>query len=347
MNQKSITDLLNESIEQDTHKADHVGPASLFKFNENSMLSMNENVPLFRNANVPPMEMTDWSYRQTFAKLGATVFPKQKGKSLPADYLLALPAEVRADLLNMHISKFKGRDWLVRSYDQTCRAILSDGYADTSNTELLKILEGVTSESRADHVLYNSSVNFDSLNVKIIWRNVEIPNADESNKYWGIGVYIGNGQIGNRKLRMTPYIQRHSCKNSLIIDGTKSTLEFTHRGSVTAKMSLVKANMLEILPVAGEYLNKMIEADYEHLPDFSDVLNGMTQHYGWSDSFAMKVATGTEGRETKAGIVNGITYAAQSIENHDERVDTEMLAGAILVSPDSVFSRMARIAKGE
>lgn len=344
----NIEQLLHESQLQDETKVDLKAPASHLWFNEFAQIEQYHHIRRDEQVSGPYM-LTDWAHRQLFQKLGPTVFKGQKGKSLPGDYLMALDPSYRAYLLNKHMESFKGRDWFVRTNGEHCRAILSEGYADISNTSLLDLLAKVTEAEGIDHNLHASSVTPDGLNVKIIWRNIEVPGLDPSsgNGNWGVGVYIGNGEIGNKKLRMLPYIQRHSCSNSLMVDNDKGGLEFSHVGSPHTKMTLIKAKMIEVLPIAAQLIETMIQADAEKLPSFHDVLNGISLQYNWNDDFKLRVGTGTEGRETRAGIVNGITFAAQSIADPDARADTEIMAGRILLAPDSVFHKAAQLSQIE
>ena len=66
--------------------------------------------------------------------------------------------------------------------------------------------------------------------------------------------------------------------------------------------------------------------------------------YGWDEPMALNVAAGTENQQTKAGIVNGITFAAQKVEDPDKRADMEVLGGRILCGPDTIFGRAAMVA---
>jgi len=334
----TISQYVNQSAEYDAHKADYSEFARNLHFDEASALI----IPPQMFGQVPPLKPTSWAWGQVFSKLGPAVYGKGCNKTLPSDYLLAIPPDLRAENLNRHLVNANGAAWMVRSYDDQARAVLSDGYAAIANTELLDILDGVITQNQtADFRLSRPSVTPDDLNIRTIWK-------DTNGGNYGIGVYIGNGEIGNRRLRIYPLIQRHSCENSIIIEHNRG-LEFVHRGSKITKMILVKSVIAELFGVAAEVLEKMIEAESQQIPDFGDVLEGLSIKYGWDDSTKTSVTLGTEGQQTRAGIVNGVTYAAHAIESltPNESADMEILGGRLLLAPESLFRQAVYAAKAQ
>lgn len=334
----AITDYLNKSGEYDQHKADYSEFARNLKFDEQSDLI----IPPQMFGAVPPLSPTVWAWGQIFSKLGPAVFGKGASKSLPSDYLLAIPPDLRSVNLNRHLQNANGSAWLVRGYDQQARAVLSDGYSIIGNTELLEVLEGVVEQNKTtDFRLSRPSVTADDLNIRTIWKDTKGGN-------YGIGVYIGNGEIGNRRLRIYPLIQRHSCENSIIIEHDKG-IEFVHRGSKITKMVLIKSVIAELFGVAAEILEKMIAAESEQIPDFTTVLDGLAVRYGWDENTRMTIAVGTEGSQTRAGLVNGVTYAAHVIPNitPNDSADMEILGGRILLAPDSLFRQAVYAVKSQ
>lgn len=338
----NINELLDQSAAQDQHKTDYTAHPHQIKFDNNSIMQVTGN-GLFATAAVA-LAPTDWAWRQLFSKLAQSVYGKGANKTLPADYLLALRPDLRAHVMNDHCRNYPNGNWFVRAFDDQCRAVLSDKYAAISNTKLLSIVAKVANESGAPNRLTESTtVTPDSLNMRMIWKDVTRPQHN-GNSSWGIGVAITNGETGQRRLRGMPLLQRHSCQNSIVVDQQVNGFEFTHRGSVNTKMIVVKSAMQEILPFAAELLEKMIAADSQQLPDFTSVLDGLALQYGWDDQTKINVAVGTEGRDTKAGIINGVTHAAKFAANDDDRMEMEILGGRLLVGNDSVFARAASLA---
>jgi hypothetical protein len=88
-----------------------------------------------------------------------------------------------------------------------------------------------------------------------------------------------------------------------------------------------------------QLLSAMIAAEESELPNIGDVIYVMAKEYGWDEPTKERVLIGTEGSQTHAGLVNGITWASHEIENASDRFDMEAFGGAILVDENSVFSR--------
>lgn len=334
---ETIFDCVEVSSAHDTHKADYTETARNMHFDEQSHLI----VPRQLFGEVPPLTPTPWAWGQIFNKLGPAVYGKGTQKTLPGEYLTAIPPQLRAINLNDHLMNINGTVWLVRAYDDACRAVLSEGFTTIGNTELLDVLAGVVEQNLTpDFKLVRPSVLPDEINIKSVWKNVRKGGGD-----YGIGVYIGNGEIGNRRLRIYPVVQRHSCTNSIIVEHDKG-IEFVHRGNKFTKMVQIKSVIAELFGLAAEALEKMIAAESEAIPRFTDVLAALAVQYDWDEKTHTTVAIGTEGKDTRAGLVNGITYAAHAIEREpSEQADMEILGGRILLAPDSLFHQLAQRVK--
>jgi len=348
-----LHEMLEQSQDFDSRKHDHQLPIKSIEFtNVENLVSMSfteKDDGLFAKVAgefSTVIAPTEWAWRQMFSKLGYTTFGRGSTKTLPNDYLMNIPPDLLATVMNRHIELAEAKDsWFVRGYEDTARAVLSKQYADIGNTELLETLVNVTDENPTPDLKFvRSTITPDTLHCKMVWK--ETNRDDKGGGNYGVGVYVGNGETGNYKARVFPMIQRGSCTNSIIVQQDQG-IELVHRGSPAAKRTLIKSKMIEIFPQAFAMLEKMIEAEERALPSLTDVLNGLSKEYGWDDKTKMSVAAGTENQETVAGIVNGVSYAAHQLhkDNSDNMVDMEILAGNLLVTPDSVFSRYARIGK--
>jgi hypothetical protein len=333
-----IKQLYEQSAELDTHKHDHIAYASQLKFDDNAEL----HVPTTLMGNLPPLKPTDWAWGQLFSKLGPTVYGRGSQKTLPSDYLLAIPRDLLATNLNRHLLN-ANKQWMVRAYDNHVRAVLDSKYPTIQNTELLQIIDAMLDDNAAgfpDLKVVRPDVTPDDLNIKTVWKDI-------SGRNYGIGVYVGNGEIGNRKLRCLPMIQRHSCTNSIIFDG-ENGLEMVHRGSSATMRVQLKAAFVNIFHTSFELAEAMIRAEEERIPEFADVIKGLSIQYGWSDDVTASVLIGTENQQTRAGIVNGISWAAhEAVQDANDQTDLEVLAGRILVAPNSLFGRMVHVANSK
>ena len=325
---------LNETYTQ--HKHDHDATAGELTFDETASLVLPSN--LFGQS--PPVVPTEWALGQICSRLGPTVFGRGRSKSVPRDYLMAIPPELRATLLNDHLNHTDpDQKWLVRCYKDEARAILSGRYSVIDNDEVLKIIQQIEDEQPdlPGKQLIRSQVTPDRLHVKMTW-------ADSDDGNYAIGAYVGNGEIGNSKIKVFPFVQRHSCTNSIVLD-RDAGVEFVHTGNMTAKFVMFKAHIIEAFKASDALLDKLMQAENEKLPNFLDVIEGLSNRYNWNDHVKEKIILGSEGKMTRAGLVNGVTFAAHTAFNDaDAQVDMEIMGGRILVADESLFAQAARVA---
>ncbi len=356
MNEKEmvISDLLYRSEEMDRGKSDSVvAPAQLRWFGKYASFQFGPESVWADVAGSVPLPFNLHAFRQVCAKLGAAVWTgkgrvsqQAAQRSLPVDFLLALPDEITEKNMNWatetYASAFPKRKWLVREYEsepqegvstRNIRAVVDGLYPAISNTELLyKASEMIAG---GEHKLVRPHLTPDEMNVRIALRNV--------GENYAVGVYIGNSEIGTSKIRILPFIQRHSCTNSIVsVDGG---MELVHRGDIHALRVQAIAAMAQSLHATGEMLEKMVEAEKELVPNFQAVLRGLSLQYNWTEEMSSAVTLGTEGQATRAGVVNGVTYAAHKILTGTAQADMEILGGAILVANNSLFARAARISE--
>jgi hypothetical protein len=328
----ALDKFVSESEQYDQHKADYKEAAASIRFDEAARLM----VPGQLFGAVPPMTLTPHAWDQIYTKLGPCVYGKGAKKMLPPDFMNAIPRDLAGTVLNRVMQNVNGNQWLIRGYDESCRAVLSADYSQISNTELLKSLSvAIGDNPPADfRVSKYGGVGPDDLNLRTVWKDV-------NRGGYGIGIFLGNSETGGRKCRVLPMVKRTSCDNSLIIDtsGASSGLELIHRGSLTAKMVLVNATLAELLPQAAAALERLIVAEGEKIPNFNMVLDGLALKYGWDEPTFQQVTLGTENQQTRAGIVNGITYAAHTVTTLEpnEQTAMEILGGQVLFAPDSLF----------
>lgn len=338
-----LADLIDRSEDFDRTKVDFKIEAPGMWYDRQARMNLSE-LPI-------PLEPTEWASRQLYAKLGPIVYGRGKGKPLPFDYLHALPAQLRATVLNDHLQAARDKQWLVRAYGTRARAVLDGDYPIVSNTELLQAMDALidAEDGRFPGMqLVRPSVTPDDLNLKIVWRNVDGRpghNGQDRSPY-GIGVYLGHGEVGNRKLRLLPQVQVHSCTNSVMLDTDSESLVLSHRGSLASIMVLLKAALGRVLRSSAQLLDRLILAENERIEDMSAVLDGLALEYGWSADVSKAVAFGTGGRKTRAGLVSGVTYAAHTVfEDPNDQADMEVLGGRILVADWSLFGRAAEMAR--
>lgn len=300
---------------------------------------------------LPPLNPTEYALRQVFARLAPQVYGKGTTKTLPADYLFAVDPQLRAHILNHHCQvNGNGGEWLIRADADRARAVLSSDYTVIDNAEVIGLLQTVIAQQQPQLpqlTIARSSLTPDTFHAQIAFRNVDTPNSEGDHPRgnggggYAVGVYIGNDEIGSRKLRALPFVMRHSCTNSTIFD-SGAGVEFMHRGSRQSKLSLFVAQIVEALQGTGELLDKMIAAQAQTIPSFADVVAGLSLRYGWTKDVTSNVLIGSEGSETRWGLVQGVSFAATRVADADAATDLSIASGRMLAAPQSLFAEAAK-----
>ncbi|HEY6021955.1 MAG TPA: hypothetical protein VIY48_19460 [Candidatus Paceibacterota bacterium] len=338
-----LSDLLAHAQDLCQYKADYIGQAGKFTFlPDGTMTNKAEQTGLFASASMTPGKLTEWAMNQAFEKLGKA-YKEQGLKSMKSDYMRALEvAEPDLFALNMNraIARVEDKEkWTVRTYtdpttgQNTVRAVVSDQYLILDNVEMLQLLNQVLTVQDALHRISNRSfVTADNMSVDVLFDDIETGKGN-GNGQFKVGVRIRNGETGNWKGGIYPIAKRTSCDNSITTDNREMCFEFKHFGKNTAasKRVLMNAKIGEVLPFAADIVNSLIEAEEYELPKFSDIVHGMAEKHGWSESFTGTVFAGSEARWSLAGLVNGITFAAHTQATSPEHmVESEFLAGDFL-----------------
>jgi hypothetical protein len=365
---KDLQDLIAMSERYDRGKHDHPGPAQRFQFNEVSAIVVPPTLETFNGmkAGMAPLHLTEHSLGQVCWKLGPAIFGKGSNASLPLAYFKAIRPDLRAVLLNDHLASpiMGNRTWLVRGFNpldttvlnpgngaaghpaySIARAVLDGAYPCVANTDLMRAVDMAMADSEGELPclrLARSFVDADQVRVRILYADVRKDDTAPNGNYYAIGAYIGNDEIGGGRVKVQPLIQRTTCENSIIIQADEG-IALAHRGSLAAIMVQVKAAIGQMFHTAADAVEKMIMAEAERVPSFSEVLKGLAIQNGWTDAFALQVGIGSEGRETRAGLVNGISFAAHSTgQKPEEEARLEEYAGQILLTMR--FPQMVRVA---
>lgn len=328
--------LIEQSRDFDSRKTD-VGPivpsgSCSFEKNDDHRLCMNVTAGAgFGDARML-LGLTDNAATQVCAKLGSAAWP-QKNKTLPRDYLFdACSPEMAADHLNHWVRtlgvRHPYRRWFVRAYDDMCRAVLSGRYAVVDITETLTwVKEALDSKNRGGSVtVWHPIVTPDVLHLKILFQDFETDGGS-----YAVGGYITTGETGNRRLGVYPLVQRHSCTNSIVIEESEFAWNHTHVGRKGVLRYKFLVALYDVLKGSAGSLQRLLDAREQEIPDFAEYIEKLAKRYGWTTMIKDSVLLGTEGQSTKFGVVNGVSFAAQRMEDHEERVAMEALAGELLV----------------
>lgn len=273
---------------------------------------------------VSELPMTEWALIQTCERLGAVCWPGSQ-RRLPSEYLMQCEPDLRAINLNRWVEKApNNRKWFVRAYQGSCRAVLTDRFSVIDVTQALEWAQEILiDKGAADATLWNPVVTPDKLTLSVLFKDMGTPSGA-----FGIGVRVGTGEIGNSRIYTMPYIQRNSCTNSIVWQH-EGAWEHIHTGDSQLLKQEFFIHLIKSFQASELLLKRFLDAEQESIPEFDELLSGMSERNNWSEGFKMNVVRGTEGEFTVAALVNGLTYAAQGL-GQDEREKTEILAGDVL-----------------
>jgi hypothetical protein len=270
-------------------------------------------------------ELTDWSLSQVCNKLGPT----------PLAYMRACPPNLRATNLNHWLANphNNGGDWFIRTDGERVRAVLSTQYTPIANTQVLQSAVDVIGDVK--HRLSRPVVTPDYMNLTILV-NENGGHGPDGN--YGIGARITNGETGNRAVRVDPVIKRDSCDNSIAI--TDGGWEQRHvHVSPAFIFGAIKEKLGMAVRLSVEALDAIVRAEAINIPNFGDVVDELARDKGLTEATADLIKVGSEGALNRMGIVNGLSFAAKEVDDHDLTYELENLAGAILVQGDNVFAQ--------
>ena len=253
----------------------------------------------------------------------------QKLKVPPTRYMRACPPELRATNLNHWQRGLGDGNWFIRTNGGSVRGVLSDQYVPLDNSEVL----GTGAEIfKGDHItsykLIRPTVTADNMWVRILLR-------DNVGQNYGIGIVVGNDEIGRGSCKVLPFVQRHSCTNSTVWQEGGYEQRHVGRRAREAMRVQMKSAILDGLRASATMYKQVLQAEEERLPSITDFINGLAEENSWNDHVRDTILLGTEGEQTRMGVVNGLSFAAHSAANvnDDTRQMLELLSGKVLMQP--------------
>jgi hypothetical protein len=322
MYSQTMDEMLDISVAHDGRKRDMVAHPSYMEFDERGDLFVGD---LFNRAG--SLALTPWAAQQVCDWL-----------KTPWSYLRRCPGELRAQNWNSWL-RAQERERLVRAYGGVCRAVLSNEYSPVASSKIIK--GAMTLVDDMPYKLVRSYVTPDILYLKIAMDGRQ--GGDGIGPLY-IGCFIMNGEIGNRRLVVAPFVQRTSCENSVMyVDGGISQV---HRHlSQERILYLLTTGIAEALHVADDMVDNMLRASREQMPQLRQVVEALRRQRDLPDSIEGDILIGSEGHKSLLGLTYGVSYAAHANPDisDDARIDLECLAGELLMGgADDLFERAAR-----
>lgn len=310
----NLHSLVEKSEAMDLTKSDYLATATAVSYEgDQCAMIVPDEGGIFGPGSAVSLGLKERSLSQLCDKLG----PPQ------AAYMTKCPPQLRANNLNYWQQQVKhGTKWLIRGNGGWARAVLSEGYSPISNTKILQIVAELM--QHVEHKLVSPYLDPDTLHLKITV-------ADSKGGNYAIGAYVGNGEVGNKSVRVTPFIQRHSCSNSIIYtDG--AFVQRHYRVTEAFVFGAVKEKLGQAFELSVGLIEKMVRAETELLPDLAQVVDSLCGVRKYNDEVKTRILAGSEGLFSRAGLIHGLSYAAHATPGIDARLrqDLEEQAGAVL-----------------
>jgi len=321
-----IERLVERSKSFDEHKTDY-GPAPAhLNFRMNNAGGIDISPDLTDNGGASK-HITEHAFRQMCGRLGTVAHPGSS-RSLPATYLMTCPPSLRADNVNWWIGEAREQKWFARLYQDDIRAILSDRYVTVDITETLEWVDEALESGGQDSVeLVKTVVTPDVLHLRVLFQNVSTNGGDAP---YAIGAYFTNGETGNRRMGVYPLVQRHACTNSIIIPSDEFAWSHIHVGNRSVLKRLFIDSIFHVLEGSVEALDKLLRSQAP-MENFRDRVSELVEDRGWTMETRDKILIGSEGYESLFGLVQGVSAAANAVEDPDLQADMQIEAGRLLL----------------
>jgi hypothetical protein len=300
----NLDQLLEQSNQFDQDKNDYITSTDELTFFQDKMMIADS---LF-NAGLT-LGINDNALQQICNKLGPP----------PFSYMKACPNDLRADNLNYWRSQL-GKNWLVRTYQDNARAVLSTEYTPIMNTRVIEMVRDIIGNT--PYRIARPYVDPDTLHIRILV-------ADDQGGRHAVGAYVGNGETGQQQVRVAPLIQRTSCDNSIIMVAQGWAQRHIYVSPAYIHGS-IKEHLGQALKIATDTLNNVVEAEMDNIPNFGDVVTAIAKDKGLLE-YRDLIIMGSETDQTRMGLVNGLSFAARDAEQ-EHAIVMESLAGEYLTN---------------
>ena len=278
------------------------------------------------------LQPTDYAFGQVYSRLGPVALGGSK--SLPREYMEKCPDLLRSINLNHWMARMNPATWFVRAYDDKARAVLSDRFSAVDALDCLKWTKEALDSQKYAYKFHNVSLTPDYMRMSISMNELKVPDGGKNKGTGGvyaIGCDLGTGEIGNAKIWCNPYVQRTSCTNSIVY--SESDYSYQHR-HVGIRENLARTFMVCVfnaLKGCEEVLQTLVKSIEEPMPKIEEIIGDMAKRNGWSQELSYGVAMGTEGESNLWGLVQGVSYAANLIDNPEDQLKMQQLAGDLLM----------------
>lgn len=261
------------------------------------------------------------------------------------------PTSVRvayADLIEKSLShrwglKSTDSERLIRTQGNRMRAFMSGGYGVFNNSRALELMQkafDVLDQNGAEVKVYDSWQTEDELCVRVIApghkRMEPSPDGGEPSAVYP-GVYVGNSEIGTKRIYVKPLVLRLICSNGMMgIREDGAGMQRVHRGSMMILENDFNMALADALNLADSQVERFLGLTQQTvanpLAELAKIWKKNEKRTEFTnENFKLAEASLTryiaQFGETKYSVVNALTEVAQTYKDANERLLVEEIAG--------------------
>lgn len=249
---------------------------------------------------------------------------------------------VSHNMVDLALNSRKSKNMLVRCKGRVVRAGLSDKYSAFDNKHVAEICHGLT-EGQFDHTIRSFSLSDSGFWMKITCDDLTVKDPSSEGNFLKIGFVIGNSEVGKRQLTSNPFIFRQACTNDAVTVAEKSVAQrHVHLDHETLRLMMTQS-IAYAIRTGEEQLNKVLESREVLIKNPASVIKALCKKSQFSrkNQDSVLQAYQVEPEENAWAVVNAFTRAAQQIEDSDQRIEVESLAGNWMTQTDKFWDKMA------
>ncbi len=238
--------------------------------------------------------------------------------------------------------KSEHNDRLLRTQKGAIRAVLSEGYGVFNSSRALDLCQKAfdhLDKKGAEVKVWDAFQTADEMCIRVY---APQHGKDDGTSPVYPGVYIGNSEIGTKRLYVKPMVLRQVCSNGMMgmrEDG--AGMARTHRGSMMILENDFNRALADALNLADEQTEKFLELTQESVTNPLDELATIWRKKASRSEFSKEKLVVAEAfakeyqrdfGDTKYTVVNALTRLSQTFEDVNDRLAVEQIAGEYALS---------------
>jgi hypothetical protein len=261
---------------------------------------------------------------------------------IPADYMMRCPVELRNANLAYWVEQNDDRKVMLRtrswespeeSTRGLLRAVLPHTYEPIDNLRMLEWTHEILKKYEGSLGIQEAKVGEESTHIRLLFDDRVEMDEEQSNAHY-FGVHLSGSEVGERSFVLDAVDFR--------VNGHSGCLYKVEGGHLLSQrhihidFKMLRREFVEAFAVAKENEDTIVEAlrtaQLATVRDPRSRIRQLVRHYRQTNEFAetVIVAYDSDPIPTKYGIVQALTRAARRM-HIDDRVDTELLAGQIIL----------------